>query len=371
MAAVSETTGAAGTRPLAGRQWLWLILPVAALLGLGALMVPRGSPPAPALTGTDLHSRPAPDFRLTDQFGHPVQLAALRGHPVVLTFLSATCTTLCPVVAETIHRSLTELGSAGRDVAVLAVSTDPEANPPAAVKRFSREYGLYQHWHFLNARRLTLARVWSSYYIYAAPASAPQSVRDAHTSATYLIDSDGRERVLMTGNPGTGSLVRDLRILLGRSPSGSVPLIAAPEPGHPAPIFALSSLSGGRIRLSQYRGDAVLINFWASWCGPCRSEMPMLSGWYRRLRRNHFQVLGVNDSDSKSAARTFASRLKIPYPIVVDSNGTVPALYSVSGLPTSVLIDRQGIVRWVKQGVLARADLARSILPVVDGAGHA
>jgi peroxiredoxin len=148
-------------------------------------------------------------------------------------------------------------------------------------------------------------------------------------------------------------------------------LIAAPEPGHPAPIFALSSLSGGRIRLSQYRGDAVLINFWASWCGPCRSEMPMLSGWYRRLRRNHFQVLGVNDSDSKSAARTFASRLKIPYPIVVDSNGTVPALYSVSGLPTSVLIDRQGIVRWVKQGVLARADLARSILPVVDGAGHA
>src|SRR5438105_713430 len=103
-------------------------------------MIPRGSA-APVLSGgTGLSGRPAPDFRLTDQFGRSIQLSQLHGHPVVITFLSASCKELCPVVAGTIHRSLAEMGPAGKNVSVLAVSTDPEGDEPAVVRRFSREH---------------------------------------------------------------------------------------------------------------------------------------------------------------------------------------------------------------------------------------
>src|SRR5207302_3162703 len=112
---------------------IWLLAPVILVVAavVIALMIPRGET-APALSGgTALPGRPAPDFRLTDQFGRTIRLSHFRGHPVLMTFLTANCRELCPVVAGTIHRSLADLGPAGKGISVLAISTDPEGDTAA------------------------------------------------------------------------------------------------------------------------------------------------------------------------------------------------------------------------------------------------
>src|SRR5437588_6601369 len=124
------------------RRLPWLLVGLVALGALAGVLYPKGSVGGTtraesALVGTDLGAKPAPNFRLKDQFGHWVSLASFRGHPVILTFLGATCTTLCPVVAEDIRRTVAELGPERNKPAVVAISTDPEHDTPAAVKRFS------------------------------------------------------------------------------------------------------------------------------------------------------------------------------------------------------------------------------------------
>ncbi|HEX8918167.1 MAG TPA: SCO family protein, partial [Chloroflexota bacterium] len=103
----------------------WLILVIAGAAALAGIMIPRGNdtPAQPALAGTTLPPVPAPGFQLTDQFGHYVSLAQFRGRTVVLTFMGAHCTELCPVVAEKIRRVVAALGPAGKNVVLLVIST--------------------------------------------------------------------------------------------------------------------------------------------------------------------------------------------------------------------------------------------------------
>lgn len=353
------------------RKTPWILVTLIGLAGLGALLIPRevgGQPAPPSLAGTVFAKEPAaPDIRLTDQFGHQVELSRLRGRTVVLTFLESHCTQLCPLVAEKMRRLLAGLGPDARLVTVLAISTDPEGDTPASVRSFSRKHGMLHRWHYLAGSRARLAPVWRSYYIYAAPRGASASLDAAHTSATYLIDSRGRERVLMGGDPDASSLDRDVRLLAGL-PAGldfarSAP---APEVGHPAPNFALRTPAGSTVRLSSLRGKVVLLNFWATWCTACRSEMPRLAGWYRQLRAREFVVLGVDQQESSGVAAQYARRLHIPYPIVVDG-GTISADYDVVGLPTSLLIGRHGAVAAVKLGTLDSSFLKDAIRPLVGG----
>ena len=111
----------------------------------------------------------------------------------------------------------------------------------------------------------------------------------------------------------------------------------------PAPQFTLSNLAGGKVDLKDFRGKLLLLNFWASWCGPCREEMPAMQRLYHMYKDVGFVILGVNVKDDKKSAIAFVKELKITFPIGFDPNGEVGILYGAWGLPVTYLIDAKGI----------------------------
>lgn len=120
--------------------------------------------------------------------------------------------------------------------------------------------------------------------------------------------------------------------------------------GQPAPDFALKSSTGENLRLSEYRGDVVMINFWATWCGPCRQEMPLLDELYSRYQRVGFSLLGVNIDDDSGKAMKMVSDLGVTFPVLFDSGKEVSRLYEVEAMPVTVIVDREGTVRHVHHG---------------------
>lgn len=120
--------------------------------------------------------------------------------------------------------------------------------------------------------------------------------------------------------------------------------------GQAAPDFALKSSSGENLRLSEYRGDVVMVNFWATWCGPCRQEMPLLDELYSRYERVGFSLLGVNIDDDSRKAMRMVSELGVSFPVLFDARKEVSKLYEVDAMPVTVLIDREGTIRYVHHG---------------------
>ena len=125
---------------------------------------------------------------------------------------------------------------------------------------------------------------------------------------------------------------------------------ALPPVGKPAPDFAAKSDSGRNVRLSELRGQVVLINFWASWCSPCRQELPLLSKIYSQYRGAGFALLAVNVDDNRKDAESMLKRLDLKFPTLFDGNKKVAKLYGVDTMPATLVIDRDGRVRYVHRG---------------------
>jgi thiol-disulfide isomerase/thioredoxin len=136
--------------------------------------------------------------------------------------------------------------------------------------------------------------------------------------------------------------------------------------GKKAPDFELPVLHGGEgrktLKLSELRGHAVLLDFWATWCGPCRAETPTIDRLARRLKRRGVRVVGVNVNDRPAAAKAFAKQLGLSYPIVADLDGKVGASFGVQNLPTIVVIDRQGRIAAVRTGLTDAGTLETLLL---------
>jgi thiol-disulfide isomerase/thioredoxin len=126
--------------------------------------------------------------------------------------------------------------------------------------------------------------------------------------------------------------------------------LAASSTG-PAPAFQLSGRGGKSIDLSQFRGQVVMINFWATWCGPCRQEMPLLEDIYKKYKPMGFTMLGVNvEPDSRSAEAWLSKQKPVSFPIAFDTDSKVSKLYKVAGMPSTVFVDRKGNVRVMHKG---------------------
>jgi len=127
------------------------------------------------------------------------------------------------------------------------------------------------------------------------------------------------------------------------------PASAAADAG-PAPNFTLKSLGGKNLKLSELAGNVVLINFWASWCGPCREEMPLLNALHKKYQPLGFTVLGVNVEEQADNARGFLNDFPVDFPVLLDSNNRVSKLYKVIAMPTTVVVDRDGNMRFLHKG---------------------
>lgn len=128
--------------------------------------------------------------------------------------------------------------------------------------------------------------------------------------------------------------------------------IPSPRQGFLAPDFSLSTLSGESIALADLRGSVVVVNFWASWCPPCRAEMPDLREVYLANQDRGLEILAVNVTyqDSLAAAGQFVQQYDLPFPIPLDSSGEIANRYLMRALPTTFFIDREGVIRKVIVG---------------------
>lgn len=131
----------------------------------------------------------------------------------------------------------------------------------------------------------------------------------------------------------------------------------APEVGHPAPDFELPDLDGTPVRLSSLRGRPVVVNFWATWCVPCRAEMPAIQSAYERHRAQGLEVLAVNLLEDEQAIRPFLHELDLTLPVLLDRDGAVARDYRVTGLPSTFFIDRDGVIRDIQVGALLESTL--------------
>ncbi len=137
---------------------------------------------------------------------------------------------------------------------------------------------------------------------------------------------------------------------IGLSVLAATTLASSDLTGQQAPDFALKSSTGENLRLSEYRGEVVMINFWATWCGPCRQEMPLLDELYSRYQRVGFSLLGVNIDDDSRRAVQMMEELGVNVPVLFDANKQVSELYDVNAMPVTVLVDKEGRVRHVHHG---------------------
>ncbi len=138
-----------------------------------------------------------------------------------------------------------------------------------------------------------------------------------------------------------------------------VELAAAPAPveGAPAPDFELENLSGERVRLADYRGQVILINFWATWCAPCRIEMPALQSRYESFAGQGLVVLGVDFDEPRELVVEFRDEFGLTFPLLLDPGATVQQLYRVRGYPSSYFVGRDGTIEIVHIGIMTEGQL--------------
>ena len=141
---------------------------------------------------------------------------------------------------------------------------------------------------------------------------------------------------------------------------------AASSP-QPAPDFALPAREGAQVRLSELKGQVVMINFWATWCGPCRQEMPLLQQLQAKYEPLGFTLLGVNVEPDSAGAVKWLEKVPVSFPILFDTANAVAERFGVEGMPSSVFVDREGRVRAVHRGYkpgdeAKYADVIRSLV---------
>jgi len=127
-------------------------------------------------------------------------------------------------------------------------------------------------------------------------------------------------------------------------------MVQANELSGAAPDFTLKSNQGKNLRLQDLRGQVVMLNFWASWCGPCRQEMPLMDEIFKKYEKLGFTILAVNVDEDSSDADGFLKSVPVTFPVLYDNDSKVSELYAVDAMPTTVMIDRDGNKRFLHRG---------------------
>ena len=132
-----------------------------------------------------------------------------------------------------------------------------------------------------------------------------------------------------------------------------------------APDFTLSSPDGQQISLSDYEGQVILVNLWATWCPPCKAEMPTINAFYETHKENGFVVLAVNSQEGASTVKNFIQSNDFTFPVLLDTQGQVMDRYHVRALPTSFIIDRNGVIQHIQTGEITSQQLQAIVEPLL------
>lgn len=143
--------------------------------------------------------------------------------------------------------------------------------------------------------------------------------------------------------------------------------------GKPAPAFTLVTLEGKKVSLADYKGRPVLVNFWATWCGPCKLEMPWFEGFRKQYAAQGFEILGINEDPDvgKDTIAQTAKKTGVSYPILLSDDKVSPAYGGVDYLPMSFYVDRNGVVQEETAGLASKDEVEAHIRKIVGGAATA
>jgi peroxiredoxin len=144
-------------------------------------------------------------------------------------------------------------------------------------------------------------------------------------------------------------------------------LTAVPaQVSYPAPELSLNDLQGNPASLADYRGQVVLVNNWATWCPPCKEEMPALQAFYEAHHKKNFTVVGIDAGESATAVRDFVGHYKLTFPVWIDPTLLATAAFRNPGLPSSYVIDASGTVRLVWAGGISQENLEKYVAPLLE-----
>jgi len=330
--------------------------------------------------GTSLGDKPAPDFKLVNQFGQPMSLSQFRGKVVMLAFEDSECTTICPLTTQSMVLAKELLGKAGNSVQLLGVDANPDAIDVSNVRDYSRVHNMTNQWDFLTGSLAQLKSVWKSYNI----AVQIESGEIDHTPALYMIDQQGRlQKVYLTqmaysgvtqaaqvlatdmasllpGHPKLSSL-QSLGAISAQTPSATVTLpTAAPAAGGTG-ASAASTVTLGP-------GQPRLVVFFATWLtetSDLKSELMNLNTYAKAAAGKHLPALTAIDETvtepSPTAVSSYLHQLgPLSYPVALDETGRVADGYGVQDQPWLALVNKAGKITWQHDGWVPLATLEKA-----------
>ncbi|MBO0705100.1 MAG: redoxin domain-containing protein, partial [Candidatus Dormibacteraeota bacterium] len=310
-----------------------------------------------------------PSFSLVDQAGRPFTNDTIRGKTVVLAAFHTNCHETCPLYTGLFLQLQKKIPSS---VQLVEATVDPATDTPQVLQQYAQQTGA--GWTFATGTAQQMTDFWQ-------PFSVQLSSGDVHTSELAVIDPHGYIRSVYQGVPDVGGALpaslsqglnaaglQDVRgngdgwgvsQLLDTLAAVDRPTPAQAQGGGTAAGFQATDLSGRRVSLQQFRGQPLVLNFWASWCTPCRQEMPLL----QQAARDHpgLHVLLVDERDSGATAQSFVSSLGVTLPVALDPDGKIGTSYQVLGLPTSVFVRPDATVASRYAGVLDPSTLANHL----------
>ncbi|HLJ99951.1 MAG TPA: SCO family protein [Streptosporangiaceae bacterium] len=310
-------------------------------------------------TGSSLGGAPAPDFRLTDQFGKQVSLSQYRGKVVLLDFNDSECTTICPLTSQAMVWARQLLGSAGSGVALLGIDANPDAIAVSNVLAYSRAHDMVNQWDFLTGTLPQLTSVWKAYKI----AVQIQQGQIDHTPALYVIDQRGRlQKVYLTqmaySSIGQSAevIAQDVATLLPGHPKvRSTTSLAAIAPRGPATQVTLPAVGGGSMALGP--GEPRMMMFVATWLSETsdlRAQLKMVGDYAAYATRHHLPGLtGIDElttEPSQAAAVSYLAPYARQFPIALDATGQVADGYAVQDQPWFALVNAAGKIVWSHDG---------------------
>jgi len=330
--------------------------------------------------GTSLGDKPAPDFKLVNQFGQPMSLSQFRGKVVMLAFEDSECTTICPLTTQSMVLAKELLGKAGNSVQLLGVDANPDAIDVSNVRDYSRVHNMTNQWDFLTGSLAQLKSVWKSYNI----AVQIESGEIDHTPALYMIDQQGRlQKVYLTqmayssvtqaaqvlatdmasllpGHPKLSSL-QSLGAISAQTPSATVTLpTAAPAAG------GTGASSASTVTLGP--GQPRLVVFFATWLtetSDLKSELMNLNAYAKAAAGKHLPALTAIDETvtepSPTAVNSYLHQLgPLSYPVALDETGRVADGYGVQDQPWLALVNKAGKITWQHDGWVPLATLEKA-----------
>ena len=314
-----------------------------------------------------------PNYDLVDQAGRAFNPMTTSGKDLVIAAFHTTCHETCPLYTALFFQ-LSQRMPAG--VSLAEVTTDPATDTPPALTSYAQQVGA--SWTFATGSAEALTAFWK-------PFGVELATGDSHVSTLALVDRHGYVRLVYRGVPDVGGSIPPA-LSTSLSPEGLHELasggdgwgapdvlkalltIARPEQPSPsaggkAPAFSLTSTDGSRVSLASLAGKPLVINFWATYCPPCRAEMPLLQK--RAGPQSGVQLVLIDEGDSRQAARDFLDSLGIHQVALLDSDLSVGRAYGAIALPTTVFVRADGTIAARHIGQLDDGVLATQISNLV------